>query len=155
MNRFFTVIILISIFNSCNYKTKPDIKIPNDISLTDRIYGISKFWQEVNYNFAYFENIPNVDFDSIYKSYLEEVITAMNDLEYYKILQRFCAELKDGHTNIYFPEYLQKKLFYPPLSIRRIKDEIYVVNVGKSYVDIIPGGSRITYINGQNVFDYT
>lgn len=156
MNRLFTVFILISIFNSCNYKTKSesDLQIPNDISITDRIYGISKFWQEVNYNFAYFENIPNVDFDSIYKSYLDKVIIAKNDLEYYKILKRFCAELKDGHTNIYFPKYLQQKLFYPPIRIRRIKNEIYVVNVGKSYVNFIPRGSRITQVNGQNVLDY-
>ncbi len=156
MNRVFTVLILISIFNSCNYKTKdkPDNHIPNDISVTDRIYGISKFWQEVNYNFAYFGNIPNVDFDSIYKSYLEEVIKAKNDYEYYRILQRFCAELKDGHTNISFPEYLEEKLFTPPISIRRIKDTIYVDNVGKSYVDIIPRGSRITHVNRQNVLEY-
>ena len=43
MNRFLTVIILISILNSCNYKNqpehKPNLHIPNDISLTDRIYG--------------------------------------------------------------------------------------------------------------------
>ena len=156
MNKLFIFLILISIFNSCNYKKKPETvtQIPIDISLTDRIYGISKFWQEVNYNFAYFENIPNVDFDSIYKYYLNEVIKAKNDLEYYKILQRFCAELKDGHTNIYLPKYLRQKLFYPPISIREIEDSIYVINVGKSYVDLIPQGSRIIQVDGQNVLEY-
>ncbi len=156
MNKLLTTLILMSVLNSCNLKTKSeaDLQIPNDISLTERIYGISKFWQEVNYNFAYFENIPNVDFDSAYKSYLGEVITAKNDLEYYKVLERFCAELKDGHTNIFYPDYLKQKLFTPPISIRRIKNEIYVVNVGKSYVKIIPRGSQITHVNGQNVLDY-
>jgi len=28
--------------------------LPQNISLTDRVYGISQFWKEVNYNFVYF-----------------------------------------------------------------------------------------------------
>ena len=124
------------------------------ISQVDRIYGLSKFWQEANYNFAYFENIPNIDFDSLYKSYLAQVIKETDDYEYYKLLQKFCAELKDGHTNVSLPKYLRDTLFYPPISIRRIQQEIYVINVGKSYVNTIPRGSKIAKVNGVPVLEY-
>ena len=124
------------------------------ISVEERIYGLSKFWEESTYNFAFFENIPNINYDDLYKDYLTDVINEENDYKYYKILQKFCAELKDGHTNIYMPKYLREKEFYPLIRIRRIKDEIYIINLGKSYVDEIPRGSKILKVNSQNVLDY-
>ncbi|MBS3768444.1 MAG: peptidase S41 [Candidatus Cloacimonetes bacterium] len=125
-----------------------------NISQVDRIHGISKFWQESNYNFAYFENIPNKDFDSLYKHYLKEIIDEENDYKYYRKLQKFCAELKDGHTQVFMPDYLRKEIFYPPIRIRRIKDKVYIINVGKSYVEKIPRGSRILKVEGMDVLDY-
>ncbi|OQX72211.1 MAG: hypothetical protein B6D61_14630 [Bacteroidetes bacterium 4484_249] len=124
------------------------------ISVEERIYGLSKFWEEATYNFAFFENIPDVNYDELYKDYLTKVINEEDDYQYYRILQKFCAELKDGHTNVYMPEYLREKEFYPPVRIRRIKDEIYIINVGKSYSDIIPRGSKILKVDGQEVLSY-
>lgn len=124
------------------------------ISVEERIYGLSKFWEETTYNFAFFENIPNVNYDELYKDYLTKVINEEDDYKYYRILQKFCAELKDGHTKIYMPKYLREKEFYPPIIIRRIKDEIYIINIGKSYSDEIPRGSKILKVNGQEVLSY-
>ena len=124
------------------------------IPVEDRVYGLSKFWEETTYNFAFFENIPNINYDELYKDYLTKVINEEDDYKYYRILQKFCAELKDGHTNIYMPKYLKDKVFYPPVRIRKIKDEIYIINVGKSYSDKIPRGSKILKVNGQDVLSY-
>ncbi len=124
------------------------------ISVEERVYGLSKFWEETTYNFAFFENIPNVNYDDLYKNYLTKVINEENDYKYYRILQKFCAELKDGHTNVYMPNSLRKKEFYPPLRIRRIKNEIYIINIGKSYIDEVPRGSKILKVNGQKVLKY-
>ena len=125
-----------------------------NITIEERIYGLSKFWEETSYNFAYFENVPHLDFDSLYKVYLPKVIATENDYEYYQLLKKFCATLKDGHTNIYLPDYLYDSLFYPPIRIRRIEDEVYIINVGKTYKDQIPRGSKITAVNGQPMLDY-
>ena len=125
------------------------------LSVEDRVYGISKFWSEVNYNFAYFENIEGKkDFDELYKQYLSEVLKEENDYKYYRILQKFCAELGDGHTNVLFPPSIRKNIFYPPIRIRRIKDEIFVINVGKTYVEKIPRGSKILEVNSVPVLEY-
>jgi hypothetical protein len=33
------------------------VTIPNTLSAADKIYGLSKFWQEVNYNFIYLDKV--------------------------------------------------------------------------------------------------
>lgn len=126
----------------------------NRISTEERVYGLSKFWQEVNYNFAFFENVPELDFDALYQSYIPKVIAVKNDYEYYRLLQQFCARLKDGHTNVRFPEYINKALCYPRIKIGRFKDKIHIVNVGASYKKEIPRGSEIVKVNGIDVLDY-
>jgi carboxyl-terminal processing protease len=109
-----------------------------NLSLTERIYGISKFWQEANYNFAYFENIPDKDFDSLYIHYLDQVIEEEDLYKYYRILERFCAELKDGHTTITYPRAIWNSYCRPLIHVKRIKDEMYILNVGESYKNDIP-----------------
>lgn len=124
------------------------------INTEERIYGLSKFWQEVNYNFVYFENSPGLDFDALYKLYLTKVINAKNDYEYYRVLKQFCAYLKDGHTNVMYPKYINDALYYPRIKTERFGDKIYIINIGKSYENKIPKGSEIIKINGINVLEY-
>ena len=75
-------------------------QIPNTISNEEKIYGLSKFWQEVNYNFVYLSKVDKQAWDSLYLASIKEVQTTKNDYEYYRKLQKFSAFLKDGHTNI-------------------------------------------------------
>ena len=79
------------------------ISIPNTLSNEEKLYGLSKFWQEVNYNFAFFDQVPDLDWDEAYREFIPKVLATKNDFEYYRTLQRFCALLKDGHTNVYIP----------------------------------------------------
>lgn len=72
----------------------------NKLTKADKIYGLSKFWQEVNYNFVYINKIDRVKWDSTYKALINTIPETPNDYEYYREMQRFCAMLKDGHTNI-------------------------------------------------------
>src|ERR1700761_4008719 len=72
--------------------------IPHNLSATDKVYGLSKFWEEVNYNFVYLDKIDRQAWDSTYKAMITQVQQTPNDYEYYRLLQRFCAMLKDGHT---------------------------------------------------------
>lgn len=86
-------------------------QMPNNLSKADKIYGLSKFWQEVNYNFIYLDKVDRANWDKEYKKLLIEVQETPNDYEYYRLLQKFCALLKDGHTNVYFPDEIQQQVY--------------------------------------------
>src|SRR5688572_20583896 len=75
-------------------------QIANTLSPADKVFGLSKFWQEVNYNFVYLNKINRSSWDSTYKALIPQVQATKNDYEYYRLLEKFCALLKDGHTEI-------------------------------------------------------
>ncbi len=71
-----------------------------ELSVSEKLYGLSLFWSEVSYNFAFFDQVPDLNWDSAYLEFIPRVIASESTYEYYRELQRFCALLKDGHTNI-------------------------------------------------------
>ncbi|MCI5058494.1 MAG: S41 family peptidase [Flavobacteriales bacterium] len=131
----------------------------NTISTKQKIYGLSKFWQEVNYNFAFFDQVPNLNWDSAYQSYIQKVSQTTNDLEYYNELQRFCALLKDGHTNIYLPKRLDSLILqnsYAEFSfqVKNLEGGVYVIKADKHTAKELPLGSEIIEVNGQETEVY-
>ncbi|MGD8628739.1 MAG: hypothetical protein PVH52_06625, partial [bacterium] len=50
-----------------------DTPYREDLSPEEKIAGLSKLWAEVKYNFADFERLPEVGWDSLYVEYLTEV----------------------------------------------------------------------------------
>ena len=48
-------------------------QIPNEISKQDKVHGLSKFWQEVNYNFVYLNKVNRTEWDEMYKNLITEV----------------------------------------------------------------------------------
>ena len=86
--------------------------MPNKLSDVDKIYGLSKFWQEVNYNFVYFSKIDKAKWINEYKRLISEVQETKNDFEYYRLLQKYCATLKDGHTSVYFPKEIERQMTF-------------------------------------------
>ena len=69
-------------------------QIPNSISNAEKVYGLSKFWQEVNYNFVYLNKIDKDQWENDYKTMIDEVQNTENDNEYYSLLQKFRATQK-------------------------------------------------------------
>ena len=67
-------------------------------SAAERIYGLLLIWQEANYNFAYFDRVPDLDWDAAYREYIPRVLAAEDIFSYYDLLERFIALLNDGHT---------------------------------------------------------
>lgn len=142
-------------------------QIPNDISNTDKVYGLSEFWQEVNYNFVYLSKINKAEWNEMYKGLIQEVQNTENDYEYYRTLQRFCAYLKDGHTNIYFPKNIQDSIYNTyfgeyRLFLTNIEGKAILTRVNASKKDELPIGTEIIKVNGlttrkyleQNVLPY-
>jgi C-terminal processing protease CtpA/Prc len=131
----------------------------NTISQSEKIFGLSKIWQEVNYNFANFDNVSKLNWDSAYISFIPKVIQTQNDLEYYKTLKRFCALLKDGHTSVNFPKEIDTCLFYTQFGdyyiyLKNVNNKAIVVHVNKSKKDEIPIGSEIIEVNNQPTEKY-
>lgn len=132
-----------------------------DIVLTSvqKIYGLSRFWQEANYNFAYFSNVPTLNWDSAYQAFIPQVTESSTTYDYYRQLQKFCALLKDGHTNVYFPEYISSKRVRRSfgdikLELRNINGKPIVINTAVLTKDIVPIGSEITSVNNIPVQQY-
>lgn len=113
------------------------------LSDVDKLYGLALFWKEASYNFAFFDQVPDLDWDQTYREYIPKVLATKSTAEYYKVLQRFCALLKDGHTNVYPPSSIRQAQDFPKVAVRNIQRQAVVVNVGVSLEKTIPLGSEI------------
>jgi C-terminal processing protease CtpA/Prc len=140
-------LLLLSIFNGI-----AQVNNPNTLTPADKVYGLSKFWQEVNYNFIYLDKVDRAMWDNRYKELITIVQNTQSDYDYYRELQKFCALLKDGHTNVYFPEAVQQfnSMFGEyRLFIEHIDHKAIIVRTNFSKKDEIPVGSEIIEVNGR------
>jgi len=132
-------------------------QIPNTITPNDKVYGLSKFWQEVNYNFVYLDKVDRLMWDNKYKELIATVQTTKNDYDYYRELQKFCALLKDGHTNVYLPKGIEpmNTMFGDyRLFIKNIEGKAIIIRTNLSKKKEIPLGSEIVEVNGKPTQKY-
>ncbi len=132
-------------------------QVPNNLTPAEKIYGLSKFWQEVNYNFVYLNRIDKAKWDDTYRQLITTVAQTPNDYQYYLQLQKFCALLKDGHTNVYFPrniEQMTSNFGEYRLFLQNIDNKAIVVRTNASKKDEIPVGSEVIEVNGQPTATY-
>lgn len=134
-------------------------QLPNTLSKIDKIYGLSKYWNEVNFNFAYLNKVDKNQWEENYKELLAKVQNTKNDYDYYRLLQQFSASLKDGHTSIFLPKSLTKFILNGEfgdykLVITTIDGNMAITQVNYSKRKEIPIGTVITAINGQQTADY-
>ncbi|MRS04346.1 hypothetical protein EG832_14195, partial [bacterium] len=147
-------ILLILIFSAKGY-----CQNENNLSSQDKIYGLSLLWKEVSYNFAFFNQIPNLNWDSSYQAFIPKVIESKNDWDYYLELQKFMALLQDGHTQIFTPVHLRNKYFGTStmrLTTRLIEDKVIITTVIDDSLRNkgLRQGMEIVAINEMNPFDY-
>jgi hypothetical protein len=127
---------------------------PTDVELTgeQKLFGLSLFWKEVSYNFAHWESTGDLDWDLAYREYIPRVLATRNDFEYYQEMQRFCALLKDGHTNVWMPAGLFKKhRGRLPILLTEVDKRAIVRNVDVLLADQIPIGTEILEIDGRPI----
>lgn len=132
-------------------------QIPNTLSSSDKIFGLSKFWQEVNYNFVYLDKVDRKMWDDKYKELINTIPNTKNDYEYYRELQKFCALLNDGHTNIFFPrgiEQMNTMFGDYRIFIENIDEKAIIVRTNLSKKDEIPLGSEIIEVNNKKTLQY-
>lgn len=126
---------------------------PNTLKPQEKVYGLSKFWQEVNYNFVYLDKVNRQVWDSLYTAMIPVVEQTPNDYEYYRQLQRFCAFLNDGHTNIFFPNKMQQTQIMTTMFgdyrffVENIDGKAIITHTNLSKKDEVPTGSEIIKVN--------
>lgn len=125
---------------------------PDNLSNEDKLYGLSLFWKEASYNFAFFDQVPDLDFDSAYREYIPKVLATETTYEYYRELMKFNALLQDGHTNIYLPKGLSSKsVDWPALSLTEANHHAVVTKVKRELQAEIPLGSNIISVEGVDL----
>lgn len=122
-----------------------------------RIAGLSLFWSEAKYNFAHFDQVPQLDWDQTYLDFLPKVIAAKDTLAYYEVLMRLAPLLHDAHTNIYPPEALASHFYAgPPITTALVEKRVLVTRVfSASLVNAgVHVGDEIAAIDGVEVHRY-
>ncbi len=85
----------------------------------ERVMALSRFWAEADKNFVYMEKVGRERWDSLYQTTLPEVMRKdMTDLEFLFTMERMCAFLGDGHTNV----WTTGKATLPPLTLHEFGD---------------------------------
>jgi len=128
-----------------------------ELSEDEKVAGLSKFWSEAKYNFVNFDLVPELDFDSLYLAYLPKVKESKSTIDYYKVMAQFCAQLRDGHTNVNPPEELYNQVYSRPLlRTRLIEDKVIVIDVFDPALkqQAIKVGQEVLTVNGMPVKAY-
>ena len=73
------------------------------LSDEEKIYGLSTVWKEADKNFVFFDQVPDLDWNKTYQTFIPKVLKTQTTYEYYRILQEFCSLLNDGHTQVVIP----------------------------------------------------
>lgn len=97
------------------------------MSEVDRIAGFVKLWSEAKFNFAFWDQVPEIDWDAVLLEYLPKVQEAKTDVEYYRVLRRCIALLRDGHTGVWGPS--DEPRCRPPVEIAAVRGSAVVVQV--------------------------
>lgn len=115
------------LFNSDALKTPYQSAISDD----EKIAGLSKLWSEAKYNFAYFDHVPALDWDKLYLDYLPKIRATRTTVGYFHVLESFCAQLHDGHTNVWAndPKLADSVSRRPPIRFALVEDKVLVQEI--------------------------
>ena len=103
-----------------------------ELSLEERVYGLSLIWKEAEYNFPFWKRLKGLDWDKAYREALPKVTAASDMREYYLELSRFISLLRDGHTDLQFPHEVIQDAGQLPVVLRMIDGTWYVMNADVS-----------------------
>jgi carboxyl-terminal processing protease len=125
----------------------------SNISDADKLFGLSKFWSEASYNFAYFDH-AKINWDSTYRAFIPKILATKSTWQYYLQMARFAALLKDGHTDMGYVPDLQRKPRSRWMLVENFDKHFYVTDIAVQYKDMVPLGSEIISIDGIQLQTY-
>jgi carboxyl-terminal processing protease len=127
-----------------------------NLSEEEKIAGLSRVWSEVKYNFAYFDLVPELDWDGLYFEYLPKVRATKSTFDYYLLLSELMSKLRDGHTSVSFPNQLIDRLLArPAIETRLIEGKVIVLNATEEFRNQgITAGSEVVSVDGVPALQY-
>ena len=123
-----------------------------NISDAEKLAGLSELWAQAKYGFANFWHVPQLNWDQTYLDFIPKVLATRSTDEYYRVLQRFYVLLKDGHTQVYPPEwYMTGKIGRLPLQTRLVDGHLLVIGSRAPAFDMqgLHAGDEIVTINSE------
>ena len=97
-----------------------------DNSVELKIWILMRVWAEARFNFAYFDQVPGLDWDKETRNTIPKILSSENIVQYYQILQVLVALLNDGHTFIMPPREEMESLDHPALETQMIEEKICI-----------------------------
>jgi len=125
-----------------------------NISEQDKIAGLSKLWAEVKFNFAFFDQIPDVNWDSLYYTFIPKVLSSKSTTAYYDTLLLLCAKLKDSHTQVFYPD--EANIGRPPVRSKIVENKVLISDIYNDELieKGLESGMEILKINGLATEEY-
>ena len=126
------------------------------MSTQDKLYGLAQFWHGTKINFAFFDQVPDLNWDSLYYAHIPLVQETKTDYEYVRLLQQLCHQLRDGHTRVYLPGHLRQKRNKPAIYTDIVGKQVFVTHVINDTIwemGVRPN-MEILAIDGQDVHEY-
>ena len=114
-------------------------------------------WAEVRFNFAFFNQVPDLDWDQEVKNSIPRILASEDKASFYTVLQELVAKLDDGHTFIMPPLEEMESLDHPAIELEMITNKIIVTRVGNNAENErygIKPGLEVTKVNGVNAIEY-
>lgn len=158
MNKTAKIFVLfVTIFLNANQNIAQD-KIEWTGTDEQKLMGLFTVWSEAKYAFPFFNQIPDIDWDSKVQEYVSKVLTATDIDAYYNLLMEFSAFLNDGHTAVNPPWGPFKPGYdYPPLEVEVVENKFLITRVGKTnemkMQNVFPG-LEILEVNSQDIQKY-
>jgi carboxyl-terminal processing protease len=126
-------------------------------SVEQKIWILMRVWAEVRFNFAFFDQVPGLDWDQEVKNSIPRILASEDKACFYAILQELVAKLDDGHTFVMPPLEEMESLDHPAVELEMIDNKIIVTRVGNNSENERYGirpGLRVTQVNGVDAIEY-
>jgi len=122
------------------------------LTADERVWGFLHLWYEVKYNFAFFDHVPELNWDRVRLRYLPLVKQEQSDAEYYRLLQRCLALLHDGHTQVSFSASQDE----PAIRVQLVDGKVLITEAATSPETaeaLLAPGLEVTHLDGRPVAD--
>ncbi len=124
----------------------------------EKTWGLMQIWAETKFNFAYFDQIPDLEWDKEVQGAIPKVLSAKSQVEYYQVLRELVAKLDDGHTFVMPPEVFNGVNDNPAVEIQMVEGKAVLTRVGDTEeirnASLTPGMELLTIGDGIPVWEY-
>ncbi|GAA4900112.1 S41 family peptidase [Ferrimonas pelagia] len=121
----------------------------DDLTQQEKLFGLSLLWKELSYNFPFFDQVPDLDIDQAYQTFIPKVLATESTAEYYRELVKFVAQFDDGHTQVIPPRSYQRQYrANVPIQLTAVQGQAIVTAVSGDLSEQLPLGAAITAVNG-------